>query len=81
MFSKKMLVVIGAIIFILANFTILTISSKGQLPENSFERFTIALIAPFQMMVSRTIVFTEQVWEDYFSLVAASHENSELKNK
>ncbi len=76
-----MLAVIGAIIFILANFTILTISSKGQLPENSFERFTIALIAPFQMMVSRTIGFTEQVWENYFSLVEASKENSLLKNK
>lgn len=81
MFSKKMLAVIGAIIFILANFTILTISSKGQLPENGFDRFTIALIAPFQMMVSRTIGFTEQVWENYFSIVAASKENSLLKKK
>ncbi len=76
-----MLAVIGAIIFILANFTILTISSKGQLPENGFDRFTIALIAPFQMMVSRTIGFTEQVWENYFSIVAASKENSLLKKK
>ncbi len=76
-----MLAVIGAIIFIVANFTILTISSKGELPKNGFERFTIALIAPFQMMVSRTIGFTEQVWENYFSLVAASKENSLLKNK
>ncbi len=76
-----MLAVIGAIIFIVANFTILTISSKGELPENGFDRFTIALIAPFQMMVSRTIGFTEQVWENYFSLVAASKENSLLKNK
>ncbi len=81
MFSRKMLAVIGAILFILANFTILTISSKGELPENGFDRFPIALIAPFQMMVSRTIGFTEQVWENYFSLVAASKENSVLKNK
>jgi rod shape-determining protein MreC len=81
MFSKKMLAVIGVIIFILTNFTILTISSKGQLPENSFDRFTIALIAPFQMMVSRTIVFTEKIWKNYFSLVSVSQENAVLKDK
>ncbi len=76
-----MLAVIGAIFFIVANFTILTISSKGELPENGMERFTIALIAPFQMLVSRTIVFTEQVWENYFSLISVSKENSILRNK
>ncbi len=72
---------IGAILFIVINFTILTISSKGELPETGIERVTIALIAPFQMMVSKTIVFTEQIWKNYFSLVSVSQENAVLKNK
>ncbi len=76
-----MLAVIGAILFIAANFTFLTISSKGALPETGIERITISLISPFQMMVSRTIVFTERVWENYFSIVSAAQENSVLKKK
>jgi len=81
MFSKKMFAVIGVILFIVVNFTILVISSKDKLPDTGIERITIAFISPFQMMVSRTVVLTQRVWKDYFSIVSAAEENAVLKNK
>ncbi len=81
MFSKKVFFLIGVFFFIAANFTILAISSREELPKNSIERLSISLIAPFQMMVSRTVIWSENIWGSYFATVSAIKDNAEYKKK
>jgi len=81
MFSRKMVLLIGIVFFITVNFTVLTVSSKGALPKNGFERITISLIAPVQMVFSRTLSAIEGIWNDYFAMVSAAKEFPRLKKE
>ncbi len=82
MFSKKTMVVAGAIILIALNvlvfsFTYIRKSSVG----DAAARATLYLISPFQTAVSAVIDFTDDVWEHYFFLISVARENDELKKK
>ncbi|MCP3941706.1 MAG: rod shape-determining protein MreC [Desulfobacteraceae bacterium] len=79
MFSKKMLVFMGVLLFIAVNFTVITMTSRQSLPVSSLERIAISLTSPFQLLVSKTMGFTESVWKTYFMSVLAVQENTELK--
>ncbi len=76
-----MLFLIGGLLLIAINFAILTMSSRQSVEENSIERVTITLIAPFQMVVSRSVKAIESVWIDYFCTVTAAKENASLKKQ
>lgn len=81
MFSKKMILLIGIVFFITVNFIVLTVSSKDALPKSGVERITISLIAPFQMIFSRSLMAMEGVWKEYFATVSAAKEYPRLKKE
>lgn len=81
MFSRNLLIFVGVALFIAINFVLLTISSRDTLSASGVERITIALVSPFQKAVSRTIGFTEGIWETYFLAVLAVSENEQLKQE
>ena len=74
-----MFIFIGVALFIAVNFTVITLTSRQSLPVSSIERLAISLTSPFQLMVSKTIGFTESIWRTYFMAVLAVKENIELK--
>ena len=76
-----MLFLIGGLLLIAINFAALTISSGESIEENGIERITITLIAPFQMVVSKSIKAIEDVWTVYFCAVSAAKENFDLKKE
>ena len=69
----------GVALFVAINFTVITMTSRQSLPVSSVERIAISLASPFQLLVTRTIGFTESIWKTYFMTVLAVKENSELK--
>lgn len=81
MFSKKMIMTLGVIVLIIANITILTLSSKRR--SSSFEvgRFAVSMTAPFQTAVSFSMRSLRDLWLHYFSLVSAAQENSMLRRE
>jgi len=81
MFSRKTVFLIGCILVIAVNFTLLTASSRDALPKSVIERLAISMAAPFQMIFFTSVDFTEEVWKTYFSTVSAVKENAVLKEK
>lgn len=69
----------GVALFIAVNFTVITMTSRQSLPVSSLERIAISVTSPFQLMVTKTIGFTESIWRTYFMAVLAVKENVELK--
>ena len=76
-----MLFLIGGLLLIAINFAVLTMSSRKSVDENGVERLAITLIAPFQMIVSKSFKAIEDVWTDYFCTVIAAKENVDLKKQ
>ena len=81
MFSKKTLVIVGIIVLIAINITILFISSKRRYPSYEPGRITLFLVAPFQEIFSRSMRFARDIWYHYFFLVAVAKENEQLRRE
>ncbi|MCK5696072.1 MAG: rod shape-determining protein MreC [Desulfobacula sp.] len=81
MFSRKLFIFVGLALFIAINFIVITMSSKKSLPVMGIERLFISVTSPFQLAVTKTIYFTQNVWDTYFMAVLAVKENSELKEQ
>jgi len=69
--------IIGVIVMIIANITILSITSRY--PSHEYGRLSLFIMAPFQDAVSNSLNFLKNIWNNYFSLVAAAEENRSLK--
>ena len=67
MFSKRVLIIAGVVIFIIANIVILTISG-GRQATQGFGRVALFIVAPFQEFVSDTIRQSNRIWITYFAL-------------
>ncbi len=80
MVSKKMLLIIGAIVLIVVNITILYISGS-RYRSFGFGRVAIYFIAPVQEAVTDSIRFTKGIWSHYFHLVSVAQENEKLKQR
>lgn len=78
MFSKKMVLIVGAIILITVNVILLSFSTKSQ-STFGLGRVGLSVVSPFQELVTRSIRFARDIWERYFFLVAVAHENENLK--
>ena len=78
MFSKKMVLIVGAIILIIVNVILLSFSTKSQ-STFGLGRVGLSVVSPFQELVTRSIRFARDIWERYFFLVAVAHENENLK--
>lgn len=76
-----MLLLAALFFFIAANLTLLTASSREIVPGTAFERISIKLIAPFQLIFSRTLGFAENMWTTYFASVTAARDNQRLRKE
>jgi rod shape-determining protein MreC len=79
MFSKKTLMIVGIIILIAVNITVLSISTNRRNPPYDPGRVTLFLFSPFQETITHTIHFIEEIWRHYFYLVNVAKQNNELK--
>ncbi len=80
MFSKKMVLIVGVIVLLAVNVIVLSVNSR-RYTTLGLERIAIAFISPFQELVTRTIRFSQDIWQHYFALVTIAKENDELKRK
>ena len=80
MFSKKTLLIFGAIVLIVVNIIILFISSS-RYRSFGFGRVAIFFVAPLQEAVTGSVNFARDIWNHYFYLVSVAQENDNLKKK
>jgi rod shape-determining protein MreC len=88
MLSRKMVIIFSLVLLLFFNVIALFISGRHyyspQLPLSGHSQGTgqyfIAIVAPFQKGLTRTIHFAERLWAHYFYLVSVAKENEELKN-
>ena len=73
-----MVLIVGVIILITVNVILLSFSSKSQ-STFGIGRVGLSLVSPFQELVTRSIRFARDLWEQYFFLVSVAHENKDLK--
>ena len=78
MFSRKMVMIVGAIVLIVVNVIVLSVNSKRPVPSTGIGKLTISIVSPFQEIVSDSINFVKGIWKHYFSLIAVSEENARL---
>ncbi len=79
MFSKKMVIVVGVILFFTVNIIILSVTSRQRYPVSGLGRVVIVIVAPFQEAFSRLFQFVGDIWDHYFYLVSTAGENERLK--
>ena len=80
MFSKKILLIVGAIVLIVVNMIILYISGS-RYRSSGFGRVAIFFISPVQEAVTDSVSFVKGIWSNYFYLVSVAQENDNLKKK
>ena len=69
--------IVGIIVLFTVNIIILSITSTRR-TETGAGEIAIALIAPFQELVTDSIRFLKRMWNHYFFLVSAAKENEAL---
>jgi len=80
MFSKKILLIVGAIVLIVVNITILYISGS-RYRSSGFGRVAIFFVAPLQEAVTDSVSFAKGIWNHYYYLVSVAQENDNLKKE
>jgi len=80
MFSKRMVMIVGAIVLIVVNVIVLSVNSKRSVPSSGIGKFTISIVSPFQEIVSDSINFVKGIWKHYFLLITVSEENARLNH-
>jgi rod shape-determining protein MreC len=78
MFSKKMIMIVGAIILIAVNIIILSVNSQDRTPSTRTGQVALFFISPFQEFASNSIHFVQNIWRNYFNLVDVSLQNDSL---
>ena len=78
MFSKKMIMIVGAIILIAVNIIILSVNSQDRTPSTRTGQVALFFISPFQEFASNSIRFVQDIWRNYFDLVGISQDNDNL---
>jgi rod shape-determining protein MreC len=78
MFSKKMIMIVGAIVLIAVNIIILSVNSQDRTPSTRTGQIALFFISPFQEFASSSIHFIQNIWRYYFDLVDVSQQNDRL---
>ena len=78
MFSKKMIMIVGAIVLIAVNIIILSVNSQDRTPSTRTGQVALFLISPFQEFASNSIQSVQNIWRNYFDLVNVSQKNDSL---
>ncbi len=81
MFSRKVVLIAGLILFFTISILLLTLSSRRPGLAYGPGRMAIAIVAPFQSMIAHATRFSHNVWAHYFSLVNVSEENGRLSRE
>ena len=74
------MLIIGIIALIAVNIVVLSLNSRRS-TTFGLERIAISFIAPFQELVTRTIRFARDIWQDYFYLVTVTRQNRVLNTQ
>ena len=80
MFSKKMIMIVGAIVLIAVNIIVLSVNSQDRTPSTPIGRIAISIISPLQEIVATAIHRMENVWRHYFYLVTVAQQNDRPVN-
>jgi len=81
MFSKKMIMIVGAIILIAVNIIILSVNSQDRTPSTRIGQVALFFASPFQNLASDSIHLVQDIWRHYFNLVGVSKKNDSLVNE
>lgn len=73
--------IVGVIILVTLSVLILSLSSRRPYPVYGPGRVAIALVAPFQKVITRTTQFFQDIWEHYFFFVSVVEENERLRKE
>ena len=73
-----MVMIIGVVVLIAANIIALSVTSRRYTSLGP-GHVALALVAPFQEVVTRAIRFAKGLWSHYFFLVSVAKENDKLK--
>lgn len=71
--------IVGIIILIAVNITVLSISTKRRNPSYDPGRVTLFFFSPLQEAITHSINFIEGLWHHYFYLVTVAKQNDQLK--
>jgi rod shape-determining protein MreC len=77
MFSRKTLMIVGVVVVIFINIFILSVTVSRH-PHSGPGSIAVSLVAPFQHVLLRVILFVENVWTGYFDLINVAKENRRL---
>ena len=75
-----MVLIIGIIVLIAVNIIVLSLNSR-RYSNFGLERIAISFIAPFQELVTRTVHYARDIWQDYFYLVTVTKQNRVLSTQ
>ncbi len=81
MFSKRMILIAVVILLVAVNIILLTITGKHTHTPSGIGRGALVVVAPFQRELTTFMQSVKGIWNQYFSLVAASQENQRLKRE
>ena len=73
------MVIVGIIILIAVNVTVLSISSKRRYSSPRPGKIALFIVSPFQDATTTTLRFIRDVWFHYFFLVSVARENDRVK--
>ena len=82
MFSKKTIVIVGAVILIALNVIVFSFHLLLKSPlVNAAPRAALFFISPIQNIIHSTFNFSENLWTHYFNLISVAKQNDELRKK
>ena len=78
MFSRKMIVIVGALVLIAATVIVININSRRSPLTDPTGGVAVGFFAPFQEGFATATGFISGIWRDYFALVGVAEENQLL---
>lgn len=81
MFSRRMILIAVVILLVAVNVILLTITGKQTQTPSGLGRGALVVVSPFQKELTGFYQSVKNIWNRYFFLVAAAHENQRLKNE
>ncbi|MDJ0784332.1 MAG: rod shape-determining protein MreC [Desulfosarcinaceae bacterium] len=81
MFSRKMVVIVGALVLIAASVIIISINSRRSPLADPTGGVAVGLFAPFQEAFTTAAGFVSGIWRNYFALVGLAEEAQEMRRQ
>jgi len=75
-----MVLIVGVIVLIAVNIIVLSVNSR-RYKTFGLERIAISFISPFQELVTHSMRFTRDIWQQYFYLVTVTRQNQIIRKQ